>query len=147
MRAHRVEIGFDQLEPVADLQNRGGVHDVLRRRAPMQPAPAVAGPLGQLTHQRQDRVADRLGLAPEPVEIERGRVGGDRGGGLRDRLGGVGGHDAEPRLGAGQRRLDLGAAREKRHLAERSAHRFGAEHVAEQGGGERRRGSLLIGPG
>ena len=136
MAAHRVEIGLDQLEPVADLQDRGGVHDVLRRRAPMQKAPAGAGLLGQLAHQGQDRVADRLGLAPEPVEIERGRVGGDRGGGFGDRLGGVGGDDAEPRLGTGQRRLDLGAAREKRQLAERSAHRFGAEHVAEQGGGE-----------
>ena len=66
MAAHRVEIRLDQLEPVADLQHRGGVHDVLRRRAPMQPAPAVAGPLGQLAHQRQDRVADGLGLAPQP---------------------------------------------------------------------------------
>ena len=102
----------------------------------MQKAPAVAGLLGQLAHQRQDRVADGLGLAPEPVEIERSRVGGDRGGGFGDRLGGVGGHDAEPRLGAGQRRLDLGAAREKRQLAERRAHRGGAEHVAEQGGGQ-----------
>ena len=39
-------------------------------------------------------------------------------------------------LGAGQRRLDLGTAREKGQLAERRAHRRGAEHVAEQAGGQ-----------
>ena len=47
------EVGFEQLEAGADLQYRGGIHDVLGRGAPMQPAPALAGALGELAHQRQ----------------------------------------------------------------------------------------------
>jgi len=60
------------------------------------------------------------------------RLLGDCGRGFRDRVGGLGRHDAEPRLCPGQRRLDLSAAREKGLFAEHLAHRRGAEHVAEQ---------------
>ena len=34
----RQQLGADQRQPVAHLQHRGGVHDVLRRGAPMRPA-------------------------------------------------------------------------------------------------------------
>jgi hypothetical protein len=99
----------------------------------MQPAPGLAGALGELAHQRQDRVADRLGLALQPREIKQFRLGDDRGGGLGDCRGRLGRHDAEPRLGAGERRLDLGTAGEKAELAKHRPHRGRAEHVAEQG--------------
>ena len=46
MAAQRGQVGLDQLQPGADLQYRGGIHDVLRRRAPMQKPAALAGPLG-----------------------------------------------------------------------------------------------------
>ncbi len=113
MAAHRRRDRLDQRQPVADLQHHGGVHDVLGRRTPMQPAPGLAGALGELADQWQDRVADILGLALEPREVEVFRVVRRFGRGARDRRRGLGGDDAEPGLGAGQRRLDLGAAGEK----------------------------------
>ena len=133
MSAQRCQVGFDQFEAGADLQHRRGVHDVLRRGAPMHPAPGLAGALGELTHQRQDRVADRLGLALEPGEIEGLRLFDNICGGLRDRRSRLGRHDAGARLGPPQRRLDLGAPPEKGEFAEYRAHGRGAEHIAEQG--------------
>ena len=127
MAAHRREVGLDQREPGADLQHQGGIHDVLRRRPPMQPAPGGAGMLGELAHQRQDRVADDLALAFEAGEVDRFGLGG----GARDRRRGLGRDDAEPGLGAGERRLDLGAARDKSMVAKHRAHRRGPEHVGE----------------
>ncbi len=82
---------------------------------------------------RQDRIADRLGLAFEARQVERCGVGRDGSDGAGDRRGGLGRHDAEPRLGTGERRLHLGATRDEGKLAERRAHRRAAEHIAEQG--------------
>src|SRR2546430_494555 len=80
----------------------------------------------QLAHQGQDRIADRLGLALEARKVERCRVRRDRSRGRGDRTGGLFRHDADAGLGARERRLDLGAAREKGKLAEHRAHRRGA---------------------
>jgi hypothetical protein len=99
----------------------------------MHPAPGLAGAVGELAHQRQDRVADRLGLALEPGEIEGLRFFDNICSGLGDRRGRLGRHDAGARLGPRQRRLHLGAAAEKGEFAEHRAHGRGAEHVAEQG--------------
>ena len=133
MAAQCGQVGLDQLQPGADLQHRGGVHDVLGRGAPMHPAPGLAGALGELAHQRQDRVPDRLGLAFEAGEIEGAGLFGDRRGRPGNRLSRIRRHDPGPRLGPRQRRLDLGTAGQKTELAEHRAHRGGAEHVAEQG--------------
>ena len=62
MAAHRRQILLDQLQAGADLEHHGGVHDVLGRRTPMQPAPGLAGAVGELADQWQDRIADILGL-------------------------------------------------------------------------------------
>jgi hypothetical protein len=50
---------------------------------------------------------------------------------MRDRFRSLGGNDPEPCLRAGQRRLDLDAAREERVIAKHLAHRRGAEHVGK----------------
>ena len=98
----------------------------------MHPAPGLAGAIGELAHQRQDRIADRLGLALESRQIEGLGLFDDYRGGLGDRRRCFRRDDPRPRLGARQRRLDFGAAGNKGEFAERRAHRDGAEHVAEQ---------------
>jgi hypothetical protein len=99
----------------------------------MQPAPGRAGPLGELAHQRQDRVADRLGLTAQARQVEGVGARPDGIDRRRDCRGGLFRHDPEAGLGARERRLDLGAAGKEGELAEHRAHRGGAEHVAEQG--------------
>ncbi len=129
--AGRAEVGFEEVEPGADLQHHRAVHDVLRGGAPMQPAPGLAGALGKLAHQRQDRIADILGVALQAGQIERLGSAGHRLRGLRDLGRGLCRYDPEPGLGACQRRLDLGAPDEERGLAKYRAHRRGAKHVGE----------------
>ena len=127
MAAHRGEILFDQPQSGADLQHRSGIHDVLGRRPPMQPAPGGAGGLGELADQRQDRIADGLGLGLEPRPVEpRRRIGRSR-----DRRRRLRGDDAEPGLGARQRRLDLDTAGEEPVAAEHALHLGRAEQVGE----------------
>ena len=130
--AQRREVGLDQRQPGTDLQHRGGIHDVLRRRPPMEPAPRLAGAFGELAHERQDRIADRLGLALEAGQIERSGVGLHRLGSGGNRGRGFRRDDADSRLSPCQRRFDLGAADEKGGVVEHRAHRGRAEHVAKQ---------------
>ena len=54
-------VSLDDGERGADLQHRGGVHDVLRGRAPVHVAAGFAELLRKLPHQAEDRVADVLG--------------------------------------------------------------------------------------
>ncbi len=133
----------DDRERVAHLQHYGRVHDVLRCRTPVHVAAGLAALLHQLVHDRQDRIADEVGLATQQLDIEFGGVGapGDLvGGGLRN--------DADPRLGLGERDLDLDIARDQRGVGEDVAHRRGAEGVAEQkrveNGGSGHRGPLSL---
>ena len=93
--------------------------------------PASPALFGDLADERQDRIADILGLALEASEIEGFGVLDDGRGGPRDRRRRLGRDHAEPGLGAGERGLDLGAAGKKGLVAEHRAHRRGAEHVAE----------------
>ena len=51
--AQRGDIGFDDLKAGADLQDHGGIHDVLRGRAPMHIAAGLAALFRHLMHQRQ----------------------------------------------------------------------------------------------
>ena len=81
----------------------------------------------ELVHQRQDRVADDVGLLAHVLEVEALDAGftGDDGGGL-------GGNHADARLGLGQRDLDVDVALHQRAVGEDLAHRLGAEGVTEQ---------------
>ena len=69
------DILLDDFKAGAHLQDHGGVHDVLRGRAPMHVAPGLAALLHHLVHQRQNRIADDVGLAAQQVEIERRDIG------------------------------------------------------------------------
>ena len=122
---------LDDLKAGADLQDHGSVHDVLRGRAPMHVAAGVAALLRHLVHQRQDRIADDIGLAAQQVEIERRNIGS-----FGDLLGGLRRDHAAARLGLRQRNLDLGVARDQAEIGKHLAHRRRAEGVAEQDGVE-----------
>ncbi len=101
-----VQVGLDQFERRAQLQHDCRVHDVLGGCAPVHVAAGVAGASRrELFHQRQDRVADDLGLALQGGEVEAGKrgLGADF---VRRR----GGNHADPGLGARQRRFHLQTA-------------------------------------
>ena len=111
------DIVFDDLKAFAQLQHDGGVHDVLRGRPPMHVAAGLAALFCHLVHQRQDRIADDIGLAAQQVEIERrdvGTVGNFVRRFRRD-------HPAA-RLGPRQRDLDLGIARDQAEIRKHLAH-------------------------
>ncbi len=128
-----VEILLHQHECGADLQNRGGVRDVLRRGAPMAPfAEPVAAEPHQLLHHRQDGIADPLGLHLEARHVDLFGVAM-----AADLVGGLGGNDAEPRLDPGERRLDVEITLHARPVREHVAHRCGPEQVAEHLGIDR----------
>ena len=123
-----VQVGLDQLECRAQLQHDRRVHDVLGGRAPVHVAAGVArAGGGELLHQRQDRVADDLGLALQAGEVEAGerRLGADF-------ARGRGGNHADAGLGARQRRLHFQAARKISRVGKDRAHFRRAEHIAEQ---------------
>ena len=118
---------LDQPQAFAQLQDHGGIHDVLRGRAPMHVAAGLAALLRHLMHQRQDRIADIVGLLAQEIEIERRNVGT-----RSDRFGRISGNDAAFRLGLRQRDLDLGVAANQRVVGKHLAHARCTEGVAEQ---------------
>ena len=62
-RRDRRQLGVDDRQPLADLQHRRGVGDVLRRRAPVAVfAELVAAQRVELRDDAEDRIADALGL-------------------------------------------------------------------------------------
>ena len=127
--AQRGDIVFDDLKAGADLQDHGGIHDVLRGRAPMHIAAGVAALFHHLVHQRQDRIADDIGLLAQQIEIQRRDVGP-----LRDLVRGLRRNHAAARLGLRQRDLDLGVAGDQAEIRKHLAHGRRAEGVAEQDG-------------
>ena len=127
MRRSGREVLLDHHQGLAHLQHDGGVHDVLGRGTPVHVAPGLAAHLHQLVHERQDRVADDVGLVPQEIEVELVdlRAGGDL-------LGGFGRDHPTACLGACQRHLDLDVARDQGVVGEDLPHARGAERVAEQ---------------
>ncbi len=93
----------------------------------MDEAARLAALLHQLVDQRQDGVADIVGLVAQEVEVERLEAAA-RG----DLIGGLGRDDAAGRLGLGQRHLDLDVTLDQGMVGEDRAHRGSAECVAEQ---------------
>jgi len=131
MPANCRQIVFDQREPRADLQDDGGIHDVLGRGSPMDVAAVLARPFGELADERQDRVSDGLGFLLQAREIERPLSIGQRLRRPRDRFAYRGRDDPEPSLGAGKGRLDFGTACDEGIVPKDPAHRRGTEHVGE----------------
>ena len=131
--AQRRDILLDDPQCLAHLEHDRRVHDVLGRGAPMHVAARLAALLHELMDQRQDRIADDVGLVPQPVEVERVEIasGGDL-------LGGLGRDHAAARLGLRQRDLGLDVAADQRVVGEHGPHRAGAEGVAEQDGSQER---------
>ena len=125
------DIRLDDLEAGADLQDYGGIHDVLRGRTPMHITASVAALLYHLVHQRQDRITDNVGFAAQQVEIEGRDVGA-----ISDFLGGFDRDHSAARFGLGQRDLDFGIARDQAEIRKHRAHRRRAEGVAKQDGVE-----------
>jgi hypothetical protein len=129
--AQLANIGLDHVEGIAHLQGNGRVHDVLGGRAPVQIAACLAALLGDLMHQRQDRIADNVGLTAQQIEIQRRHIGP-----FRDLLRGVPRNHATARLGFCQRDLDLGIPGNQAEVRKHLAHRRSAEGIAEQDGVE-----------
>ncbi len=82
----------------------------------------------ELLHHRQHRIADELGLGLEPRHVELLGVAV-----AANLLGRLARDDAEPRLDARQRRLDVEIALHAVLVGEHAPHRRGAEDVAEDG--------------
>ena len=131
----RGKIGLDEGERVPDLQDGGGVHDVLGGGAPVDVAAGLAALLGELVHDADDGVADEIGLG-----LQLGDVDGVRARQPLDGRGGVLGDDADAGLRGRQRHLDLDVARDRRSIAEDRAHGRRAERIAEDVGIENRGG-------
>src|SRR4051812_36984030 len=129
--AQRRDIFLDYLETGADPQHVRRVHDVLGGGAPVHVATGVAALFYELMHERQDRIADDVGLVAQEVEVERGGVGLGR-----DLLGRFGRDDTAARLGTRQRDLHFNVARDQGVVGKDLAHAWGAEGIAKQDGVE-----------
>ena len=135
------QVARDDLQRGADLQHIGRVHDVLGGRAPMHVTAGVAGGFRKLMHQRQDRVADNLGLAAQlfDVDPDRARRGADGiGGGL--------GHHAQSCLRPGKRHFGFDIAPDERVVGKHRAHFGRPEHVAKQDRIENRASHCVTSP-
>lgn len=95
----------------------------------MDVAARVAAHLDQLMHERQDRIADDIGLFAHVIEIDalNGRL-------ARDHVGGFGGNHAGSRFSLGQRDFDVDIALDQRMIGKQRAHLRGSEGVAKQDG-------------
>ena len=123
----RDDVGLDEVERLADLQDGGGVGDVLGGGAPVAPfAQAVAAQRDELLHHRQHRIADPLGLRLELGEIVFLGIAVPA-----DFLRSLLRNDAEARLGARQRRLDVEIFLDAVFVGEDPPHRLGGKDVAE----------------
>ena len=125
--AQRGNVLLDDRKPGAELQHERAIHDVLRGRTPMHVTAGLAALLRHLVHQRQDRIADDVGLVAQGVEIECRHVGA-----RRDLVRGGLGDYAAARLGPRQCDLDLDIARDQREVGKHFAHRRRAEGIAKQ---------------
>ena len=129
-RRDRSQLALDDGETFADLQHRGGVGDVLRRRTPMAVlAELVPAERVELRDNAEDRIADALGLLAQlgHVNLVEATVADDF-------VGRFLGDQADPALDFGQRGFDvevlLGAVLVGPHLT----HLVTGEDALEDGG-------------
>ena len=129
-----VDFLLDDVERLADLQDGGGVGDVLSGGAPVRPfAERALAQLDQLLDHGEHRIADPLGRLLEfrHVDIFGVAVANDLGRGVfRD--------DAESALRARQRCLEVEVFLHAVLVRPHVAHRFGGKYVAEDRGIEDR---------
>ena len=95
----------------------------------MHVAAGIAALFCDLLHQRQDRIADDIGLTAQQIEIERGNIGASR-----DRLRRLRRDHPASRLRLRERDFDLGIARDQAKIGKHLAHGRRAEGIAEQDG-------------
>ena len=127
---NRDDVGFDEVERLADLQDGRGVGDVLGGGAPVAPfAETVPAQGDELLHHRQHRIADPLGLRLQLGEVVFPRIAVPA-----DFIAGVLRNDAEPGLGAGERGLDVEIFLDAILVGENPPHRLGGKDVAEDSG-------------
>src|SRR5262249_1765353 len=128
-----------ELERGADLHDRHGVGDVLRGGAPVAPfAETLGAKLDDLLHDAQDRIADALGLL-----LQAGKIDVFDPALTHDFARGVFGDDAEARLRAGERGVEIETIAGPRLVGKNPPHLRRAEDVAEDDGIERRRGHAV----
>ena len=114
--AQFADVGVDAVERIAHLERDGGVHDVLRGGAPMDVAAGFAAHRDELVHERQDRIADDVGLVAHVIEVDALD--------LRlacDDLGRLGRNHADTRLGLGERDFGIDVALDQRASRRTSA--------------------------
>ncbi|MNF88642.1 hypothetical protein D3C84_711400 [compost metagenome] len=137
--AHRLDVALDNCQRRTDLQDHGGVHDVLGSGTPVHVASGLATGFRQLFHQRQNRVTDDFGLVLHQRQVE-GCVGGEFG----NLLGSVRRNHPTPCFGASQCHFYFDVAFDQGFVRKHAAHLGGAEHVAKEGGVEDGAGHELI---
>ena len=113
--AERSRERLDPIERPAAEQGEARVHDVLRRRAPVDVPGGLGGSIADLLEQRQDRIADDERPRAQSLQVD-----GLRYRGPLDRRGGLGGDDPELGLRGGERPLDLEPRLDERPLREES---------------------------
>jgi len=130
-----LEIRFHQREGLTDLQDRGGICDVLRRCAPVavfaQSVPAVGI---DLIDYRDDRVPNLLGLGLEPRPVDLAGLAVPH-----NLVGRFLGNDAQFALHLGKGALDIQVLGCPVFVAPDMAHLRLTEHVAENLGVDDRR--------
>ncbi len=126
---HAREIRFEERERVAHLEHERRVHDVLRGRAPVHVRAGFgAREPDEFLRQRDDGVADIFRPRDDRGAIEFGRARSGRG----DRVGRPLRHDAEGRLGARERGLDVQHGLDPAFFREDRAHRERAVQPPEE---------------
>ena len=124
-----LQVGVDQVEPLAYQHHGGGVGDVLRGRAPVTVfAELVAAQRIDLRHDAQYRVADALRLGAQLGHVDLADIAI-----AHDLLCGLRRDDAEAALHDRQRLFDFDVFRRAVLVGPDAAHRVGAEDVSEDG--------------
>src|SRR5262249_43650681 len=130
------DVVVEELERGGDLHDRRGVGDVLRGGAPVAPfTETVGAKLDDLLHDAQDRIADSLSLLLQAGEVDVFDPAL-----THDFARGLFGNDAEARLRAGERGLEIETIGGPRLVGKKTPQLRSAEDVGEKEGNERRRG-------
>ena len=132
-----VEIGDERVDRGAQFEHQRGVDDVLAGRAPVHVARGLGIGLGDLGGERLDQ-RDRDVAGGDRRFAERGEVVALGAAGGRDRIDRRGRDDADRRLGARQRHLEIEHALQPRAIIEDRTHGRARESAGSDSEGGRR---------